>query len=895
MNLQIYADQTGTRFSKWVKPNPLGDCGFSAFSVTSGLYQPSYCMKKLLFAALLLTGLSAVSQDLSYYLPQQVSYNPAIPKPKDVIYHEVGEWHVTHDRLVNYMKAIAAAAPDRVKLEQMGFTYESRPQVLLIITSKKNHARLEEIRQQHVRLTDPASSASLNTADMPIVVWIGHSIHGNEPSGANASLLTAYYLAAAQGKEIDDLLENTVILLDPSFNPDGLQRFSTWANQHKSKNLVSDPNDREYNEVWPGGRFNHYWFDLNRDWLPAVHPESQNRLKWFHYWKPNILTDHHEQGSNASFFFQPGVPSRVNPLTPDKNQELTGKLGQYHAKNLDKIGSLYFTKENYDDFYYGKGSTYPDVNGAIGILFEQGSSRGHLQETTNGLLSFPFTVRNQFVTALSTMEGAKDLRKEFLDYQRDFYKQAAARAAAYPVKGYVFGDKNDKAKTYRFIEMLKRHQIEVNNVPDTWKDAEFEKGSAYMVSLNQPQHSLIRGIFDKTLEYKDSIFYDITSWTMPLAFGLPYREIATPLTLGEKLTDIPWPAQQVNGGKSDYAYIMQWEELYAPAALNELLQAGFNVKVATRPFEIPVGNVLKKFSPGSIIIPVHMQTMSAEAVYSQVSTVTEKYKVISWALSSGNSSSGPDLGSAKQVTVSRPSIAMITGSGVNALDAGEIWHLLDQRMNIKATHLEPSQFNRIDLVRYNTLILAAGTYPELNKDKLKAWVQAGGTLILTEEAVSWAAQNGISEVKFKKAKAPVDSTMRIPYAEREEIDGAQQIYGGIFGAEADLSHPLAFGYNQKTISLFKANKVFMEKSKNPYATPFFYGAKPLQSGWVSRENGEAIKNSAAVIVNTIGNGRVINIADNPNLRAFWLGGTKLFMNAVFFGRIIDAASGRTDE
>lgn len=852
-------------------------------------------MKKLLFAALLLMGLDVSSQDLSYYLPQQIGYNPAIPKPKEVIFHEVGEWHVTHDRLVNYMKAIAAAAPDRVKLEQMGFTYESRPQVLLIITSKKNHARLEEIRQQHVKLTDPAASATLNTADMPIVVWIGHSIHGNEPSGANASLLTAYYLAAAQGKEIEELLDNTVILLDPSFNPDGLQRFSTWANQHKSKNLVSDPNDREYNEVWPGGRFNHYWFDLNRDWLPAVHPESQNRLKWFHYWKPNILTDHHEQGSNASFFFQPGVPSRVNPLTPDKNQELTGKLGKYHAKNLDKIGSLYFTKENYDDFYYGKGSTYPDVNGAIGILFEQGSSRGHLQETTNGLLSFPFTVRNQFVTALSTMEGAKDLRKEFLDYQRDFYKQAAARAAAYPVKGYVFGDKNDKAKTYRFIEMLKRHQIEVNNVPDTWKDAEFDKSSSYIVSLNQPQHSLIRGIFDKTLEYKDSIFYDITSWTMPLAFGLPYKEITTPIQMGDKLTDIPWPAQKVYGGQSDYAYIMQWEELYAPAALNELLQAGFNVKVATRPFEIPITGVVKKFNPGSLIIPVQMQTVSPEAVYSKVNEVTEKYKVISWALSSGNSSSGPDLGSAKQVTVARPSIAMITGTGVNALDAGEIWHLLDQRMNIKATHLEPAMFNRVELNRYNTIILVAGTYPDLNKDKLKAWVQAGGTLILTEEAVSWAAQNGITDVKFKKAKAPVDSTQRVAYAEREEIDGAQQIYGGIFGAEADLTHPLAFGYSSKIVSLFKANKVFMEKSKNPYATPFFYGAKPLQSGWVSRENGDAIKNSAAVIVNAVGNGRVINIADNPNLRAFWLGGTKLFMNAVFFGRIIDAASARTEE
>ena len=336
---------------------------------------------------------AVTAQDLKYYLPDSVIYNPAIPKPKDIIYHEVGEYHVTHDRLVNYMKAIAAAAPDRVKLETMGFTYEQRPQVLLIITSPKNHQRLEEIRQQHIQLTDPAKSAALNIDDMPIVVWIGHSIHGNEPSGANASLLSAYYLAAAQGKQIDELLDNVVILFDPSFNPDGLQRFSTWANQHKSKNLVSDPGSREFNEVWPSGRFNHYWFDLNRDWLPAVHVESQNRLKWFHQWKPNILTDHHEQGSNATFFFQPGVPSRVNPLTPDKNQELTAKLGKFHAAFLDRIGSLYFTKENYDDFYYGKGSTYPDINGAIGILFEQASSRGHLQETANGLLSFPFTIK----------------------------------------------------------------------------------------------------------------------------------------------------------------------------------------------------------------------------------------------------------------------------------------------------------------------------------------------------------------------------------------------------------------------------------------------------------------------------------------------------------------------
>jgi len=854
-------------------------------------------MKKWLFLVSFFVVSSCLyAQQLSYYLPESVSYNASIPKPNDIIYHEVGEWHVTHDRLVNYMKAIAAAAPERVKLETMGFTYEGRPQVLLIITSKKNHDNLENIRQQHLQLSDPAKSASASIADMPIVVWIGHSIHGNEPSGANASLLTAYYLAAAQGKQIDELLEKVVILVDPSFNPDGLQRFSTWANQHKSKNLVSDPNSREFNEVWPGGRFNHYWFDLNRDWLPAVHVESQNRLKWFHLWKPNILTDHHEQGSNATFFFQPGVPSRVNPLTPEKNQELTAKLGKFHAQYLDRIGSLYFTKENYDDFYYGKGSTYPDINGAIGILFEQASSRGHLQETANGLLSFPATIKNQFVTALSTLEGAKTLRKEFLEYQRDFYKQAASRAAAYPVKGYVFGDKNDLAKTFHFAEMLKRHQVEINTLPDTWKDAEFDKSSAYMVSLNQPQHSLIRAIFDKNFEYKDSLFYDITSWTMPLAFGLPYKEITTaPFVTGEKVDALRMSKQTVAGGKTEYAYLIQWDELYAPAALYELLNAGILAKVATNHFEILVDGVVKKFNYGTILVPVKLQQDNSETVFAKLSALTEKYRLKTVAVPSGNVNSGSDLGSSKFITITKPSIAMITGPGVNALDAGEVWHLLDQRMNMPATHLEPSIFNRVDLSKYNTLIMVGGNYNELNKEKLKSWVQGGGTLILTEEAVSWAAQIGIADVKFKRAKAAVDSTQQLTYVDREQVEGSQQVRGAIFGADVDLTHPLSYGYTQKTVSLFKGNKVFMEKSRNPYATPFYYGSKPLQSGWVSRENADVIKNSAAVIVNTLGSGRVINIADNPNFRAFWLGGSKLFMNAIFFGRIIDAASGRSAE
>jgi len=859
-------------------------------------------MRKLLAVLFLFIFSTSFSQELSYYLPDSVQYNPAIPKPKDIVFHNVGEYHITHDRLVNYMQALAKAAPDRIKLETMGFTYEGRPQVLLIITSPRNHQNLEQIRQQHVQLTDPSKSASLNIENMPVVLYIGHSIHGNEQSGTNASLVSAYYLAAAQGKQIDELLNNTVILFDPSFNPDGMQRFSTWVNQHRSKNLVTDPNSREFSEVWPGGRFNHYWFDLNRDWLPAQHIESQNRLKWFHLWKPNILTDHHEQGSNATFFFQPGVPSRVNPLTPAKNQELTEKIAKFHAQFLDRIGSLYFTKENYDDFYYGKGSTYPDVNGAVGILFEQASSRGHAQQTSNGVLRFPFTIKNQFTTTLSTLEAAKNLRKDLLDWQREFYRSALNDAASFATKAYVFGDAADPAKTEIFVNMLRRHQIDIYQLNDNAKaeGTEFKKGSSYIIPAAQPQHRLIRGIFDKTLTYKDSLFYDITAWTMPLAFGLPYAELnATQYTqnlLGEKITTDKTFSGGIVNGRSEIGYLLDWAGFYAPAVLYELQTAGIVTKVATNTFEMGTAGGAKKYNYGTILIPVSMQNLSSTQLHERLKAIAEKYSVQIQAIQNGGVSNGSDLGSSRFSVLTRPSIAMLVGTGVNALDAGEIWHLLDQRFNIPMSHLEVGTFNRVDLSRYNTIIMVGGNaYNELNKEKLKSWIQGGGTLILTEEAVSWAAQNGISNVTLKRAKSGIDTTKRLSYTDRDQLEGAQAMSGAIFRAEVDLSHPLAYGYSQPFVSLFKANRVFMERSKNPFATPFFYKDKPLQSGWLSKENYDAMKNSAAVIVNASGSGRIISIADNPNLRAFWLGGTKLFMNAIFFGRNIDAASARAED
>ena len=523
-------------------------------------------MKKGLFLLVLIVVQQLYSQeklDLNYYLPQDISYDESVPKPTDILGYEVGEWHVSHDKLVYYMQALAKAS-DRISIEDRGITYEGRPILLLTITSQKNHTSLEIIQKEHMDVTNGKAK---NLTKLPIVVYQGFSIHGNEPSGANAGLIYAYYLAAAQGPEIEKLLENLIILMDPAFNPDGMQRFAHWANSNKSKNLNPDNNDREFHETWPNGRTNHYWFDMNRDWLPVQLLESKARIETFHKWMPNIVTDHHEMGTNSTFFFQPGEPSRVHPLTPSLNQQLTAEIGTYHAKAFDKIGSLYYSEENYDDYYYGKGSTFPDVNGSIGILFEQGSSRGHIQESDNGILTFPFTIRNQFTAAVSTIEAAMDMRTKLIEYQFQFYKNAKTEAAKSKTKAIVFGDSKDAAKAWHLADILHRHKIKFNALKNdaTIAGINYKKGASYVIPMDQKNYRLIHAMFEKRTTFTDSLFYDISAWTFPLAFNLDYTETTSLTNLGEEITNLTALTGSVSG-KSNYAYLFEWNEYYSPKA-----------------------------------------------------------------------------------------------------------------------------------------------------------------------------------------------------------------------------------------------------------------------------------------------------------------------------------------
>lgn len=843
-------------------------------------------MKKSFTLIILITASFIQAQDLAYYLPDYVTYNPEIPTPKQVLGYDVGAWHVSHDQLVYYMQMLAEAS-DRIELREYAKSYENRPLLVLMITHPDHFQNLDQIREKHVSLTDPSQNTPVS--ETKLVHYMGYSVHGNEASGANASLITAYFLAAAQGPFIDKVLRESVILLDPSFNPDGLQRFSSWVNMHKSKNLVSDPNAREFDEIWPGGRTNHYWFDLNRDWLPVQHPESQGRIRMFHEWKPNVLTDHHEMGTNSTFFFQPGVPQRKNPLTPDQNVRMTERIASYHAKALDSIGSLYYSEESYDDFYIGKGSTYPDLNGSVGILFEQASSRGHVQESPFGKIEFPFAIRNHFVTSLSTLRAAIDLKDDLLIMQRDFYRESLKMSESDPVKGYVFGTSKDPVRTYELMKLIHQHDISVYQLDRNLRSSgQSFDATSYVVPTNQPQYRLIKSMFETRTSFTDSIFYDISAWTLPYAFDLPYAGLSKEYSaalLGKKV-EYPKMPEAVIHGSSDYAYIFESNGYYTQRAINRLLERKIITEVAHKPYR----TTDREFARGSIIVPIGVQYGKRSVIEATLKAVAEEDGIPVHALNSGYTEVGIDLGSRDIEVLEKPEVALLVGEGISAYEAGEVWHLLDQRFGIRVTLLPTASMGSVDLSRYNRIIFPDGSYESLtiSSSKLREWVASGGVIIAWKNGGKWLSDQKFTKVSYKKTQQ--DTTGYKSYVDMERTNDAQKIGGAIFQGKIDLGHPLGYGMDNEMIPLFRNHSYFLKKSSNPYANPLVYTASPLLSGYVPEEKLPLMINSPAVQVSAIGGGRIITFADNPNFRAFWFGTNKLFMNALFFGQTISSSS-----
>ncbi len=834
-------------------------------------------MLKKLFLIIFLSINTTYGQD--YFLKKFKPYNTAVPSPEAFLGYGIGEHHTRHDLIVAYLEKLAEVS-DRASIHYYGKTHEGRKLVILTITSPQNLTNLEELKKSHLAFTDPSLSVS-NYEDVPIFINLAYNVHGNEPSSSEAALLSAYTFTASDNPEILNYLNNAVIFIDPAINPDGRDRHTQWANTYQGTPEVADPQDAEHNEYWPGGRTNHYWFDLNRDWLLAINPESRGKLNWYHQWYPNVVTDFHEMGSQSTYFFEPmKTNGSLNPIMPKENYEdLNTLFGNEFAKALDSIGSLYFTKEVFDGTYPGYGSSYPDLQGGLGLLFEQASSRGHRQTTAFGEITFPFTIRNQYTSSITTVKTAVANKAYMRKYQQDFFKSALTNAGKSKVKGYSFGDTNDQNRTKAFIDKLLLHEIDV-----------YKSGEKFVVPTQQPQYRMVQTMFETYEKYRDSVYYDASAWSVANFYNMKYKPV-TGLDLGEKVTSTDNLVKVAPVQKSSYAYILDWDDYNAPAAVYHLQEKGVVASSAAKPFTVKTANGTMSFNYGAVMIPVSLQKKDEDELYKLAKEVQTKFEVPIYAVKTGLNLGGVDMGSRFITPMEKTKAVMLIGDGVRSYEAGEVWHLLDARVGMPITKIPMRNFDRTDFDKYNTMVMVSGRYSLSEKQlaKIKDWTSKGNTLITIGSASKWVIDKKL--VKEKLIKTENDSTKTVerkPYVDSGENIGKESVGGVILKADIDVTHPLAFGYHDNSIPVYKNNTVWLAPSKNEYATVAKYSKDPHIDGFITKKNMEEyVKPSASLLVSKLGSGRVVLFADNPNFRGSWYGTNRLFLNALFLGDKIE--------
>jgi hypothetical protein len=832
----------------------------------------------LLFFTLLI-GSATHAQD--YFFKDKGPFNKNIPTPEEFLGYPIGEQHTRHDQIVAYFYKLAEVS-DRATIEVYGKTHENRKLVMLTVSTKENLSDLASIKEKHLQFVNPSLNPK-NYDEVPVIIQLGYNVHGNEPSSSEAALLTAYTLVASNNAEVTNYLNKSVIFIDPTINPDGRDRHSQWANQYKAKQLVSDNVDAEHNEAWPGGRTNHYWFDLNRDWLLAVNPESQGKLKWMHNWYPNVVTDFHEMGTNSNHFFEPMKPiGSLDPIIPKENYEdLNDLFAPYFSSALDKIGSFYYTKESFDGTYPGYGSSYPDLQGGLALLFEQASSRGHVQDTDYGKMTFAFTIRNQFISGFATIKAAVENKAVLRKYQQTFFKSALTQKATTGFDGYEFGDEYDMNRNKAFVEQLLTHKIKV-----------YKNGNKFVVPLKQPQHRMVQTMFETYSTYRDSVYYDASAWSVANFYNMNYKGLKS-VNLGTEITTSNNIAVNAKIQKSSYAYILDWDDYNTPAALYYMQSKGLTVASAFKPFTINTTDGTKNFNYGSLLIPISKQKNTSEEVYQIVADAQAKYNVPVFGTNSGYSIKGIDLGSNNFRALSKPKVAMLVGEGVSSGEAGEVWHLLDTRVDMPITKIRMNSFRRANLDTYNTLVLVSGSYTELDsvqRTKLKDWVSKGNTIVTIAGGSKWMIDKKMVKESLTQKPKPKEKAEdkkeieRLPYVDAGENSGRDRIGGVILEVDLDVTHPLGFGYRSAKMPVYKNNMVFIAPSSNAYATIAKYSKNPHIDGYITKKNIDTfIKPSASLIVSPIGSGRAVLFADNPNFRGAWYGTNKLFLNALFLG------------
>jgi len=812
------------------------------------------------------------------FLLLSITVTAQLQSPSEFLGYEIGTQFSRHADVVRYFEHVAANS-NMVTYATYGKTNERRPLTYAVISTPQNLDNIENIRKDNLKnIGLENGSANPQTA----IVWLSYNVHGNEASSTEASMSTLYKLIT----EKQTWLQNTVVIIDPCVNPDGRDRYANWYNQVKATPYDVTQEAAEHNEPWPGGRPNHYLFDLNRDWAWATQVETQQRLKIYNQWMPHVHVDFHEQGINEPYYFAPAAEPFHEIITPFQRDFQT-QIGKNHAKYFDQEGWLFFTRERFDLLYPSYGDTYPTFMGAIGMTYEQaGHGRAGLGiQTDEGyVLTLVDRVAHHTTTGLSTVEMAANNVETLNSEFKKFFTNDNLKYKSYVLKG-----KPDNIKAV--TQLLDKHEIKYGfstggdikgySFNDS-KTGSMDATGALVVNTNQPKGKMVKVLFEQDAKLSDPLTYDITAWSVPYAYGLETIASTTLVPANGsnpavKTTNSPMP--------SGAGYIAKWNSLYDAAFLADLLKNDIKVRFSEK--ELRFNG--KDFGRGSLVITKSDNRTNPD-FHTMVTKIANDHNRELYASSTSFSDNRTDFGSPDIKLINVPKIAMLRGNGVSSLSYGAAWHFFETQLNYPVTHIDTDDLSRISLSKYNVLIMPEGWYGRVLNDNtltsLKDWVRSGGKIIAIGGATN--AFEGKEGFELTNNKPKDDETKKdslsgnlIPYDERERESVKDFITGSIYKINIDPSHPMAFGYGDTYYSLKQGSSSykFMEDGYNVG----YIKDEPISvSGFSGKDAKASLKNSMVFGETRMGSGSIIYLVDDVLFRSFWENGKLFFVNSIFF-------------
>lgn len=872
-------------------------------------------MKKSIFLALFLClcfhlrAQVKVVDTERFSLAMEAPFNRDLQSPEDFLGYKLGAHMTEYERVTQYFNYLAEASP-KVQINQYGETYEGRPLINLVITSTDNMGRLDELQERHLELLEAeAGRAEEIIAADPVFTSFSYNIHGNEFSSTEAAMQVAYHLAATEQADMQKVLNESVIIMYVCINPDGRNRYAYWYNSMaRMKTPGKEPRDLEHYAPWPNGRTNHYWFDLNRDWIWGVHPESRGQVAEYQKWMPQVHVDYHEQGYNSNYFTMPGTTPR-NKLLPDTYEAWTDTFGMANVAAFDQYKLNYFTRTSFDFFYPGYGSSYPSVMGGIGMLTEQGGiGGGRAVETNDGyVLTLRQRIFDHYTTSLATIRKSAERRQALLRYSYEAWQPKSDKTGT---KAYCFLP--DDMYTSDVVNILLRNGVEVSRTTEEtringaidYRNGEstntvLPKGS-YLVSTDQPRHLLVTTIMERNMAIEDSVMYDMATWAAPLAYNLQAFQLKSAFTGNTEPVTAPVEVSYGLESVDDaYAYVIDWKQRHAPKALAKLWEKGYRVRSAEEAFADQEGNT---FDPGALIVLVGRNLDKSDQMTDDMREIARATRVHIKAYSSGRMKTGMDLASSKNRPVKQPRVAMLIEPPFDTYTSGQLYFLFDQETELPVERIRASilrqtalprfgsRYGYADLQDYDVLLLPGGgsglkeMFKQEQLAELKDWVQRGGVIVAAESAAEFftKAESGFTGVEMKSS--PKDSSEQVKYLayeDREDYFGKKRIPGTALNAEIDHTHPLAFGVDDQLYTL-KFGSDAIQPNSNFHTVGYYPkdAGKLAVAGYASEENLKHLAGGSFAGVMEMGQGKVVFLLDNTQYRMFWRGPSRMMQNAV---------------